>query len=380
MYSDVAIIGGGPAGLVAATLLARSGRKVVLLDRLPVKGHKVGESLPASVSMLLQTIELEPLNAPPHQSIPGSDSLWAGQRLRQDFIMQAQGAGWRLDRRRFEADLLQQARQSGVTLHQALLDVARYDNRCWELITDEGQQLNTKFVIDASGRRSILARMFSVPRTKYAPLVAFWAIGHEFSERKHKPTAQTLIESQEAGWWYAAFLPDQKPMAIFHTGAKFAVDLRRNSACWLGQLKSTKLISERIEADSFLGRPIYPCEARSIYLQRPYGENWAACGDAALSFDPLSSQGIFNAMASAEMLVKALLNDSREEALRAYHQRLVNIAEIYQRRRYEFYQRAGRFHQSEFWTSQLLDHQVEESISNRVLALKSLRLSNWNQR
>ncbi|MFM9735644.1 NAD(P)/FAD-dependent oxidoreductase, partial [Streptomyces niveiscabiei] len=50
--------------------------------------------------------------------------------------------------------------------------------------------------------------------------------------------------------------------------------------------------------------------ANSTRLKIFSGQQWAALGDAAISFDPLSSQGIFNAMASAMQLAK-LINESQ---------------------------------------------------------------------
>ena len=56
---DVAIIGAGPAGAVAARCLALSGHEVLLIDDIP-QTLKVGESLPGSAYPLLSELGLLP--------------------------------------------------------------------------------------------------------------------------------------------------------------------------------------------------------------------------------------------------------------------------------------------------------------------------------
>ncbi|MEE3248980.1 MAG: FAD-dependent oxidoreductase, partial [Chloroflexota bacterium] len=61
LSADVIVIGGGPAGSAAATMLARKGWQVTLLEREQFPRDHVGESLlPASISVLE---ELGALNA-----------------------------------------------------------------------------------------------------------------------------------------------------------------------------------------------------------------------------------------------------------------------------------------------------------------------------
>ena len=53
LLADVAVIGGGPAGSTAATMLARKGARVLLLEREHFPRAHVGESLlPASIPVL----------------------------------------------------------------------------------------------------------------------------------------------------------------------------------------------------------------------------------------------------------------------------------------------------------------------------------------
>lgn len=364
MHCDVLIIGAGPAGATCANILARAGRSVILLDRLnhesacterfSNESYKVGESLPASVNSLLKTLELPPLQSPPHKSIPGSDSLWAGERMQQDFMMQAQGTGWRLDRLRFEYELKEHALKNGAQFVEGHLTQAHHDGHAWQLKTDNGKHLHSYFLIDASGRRAVLSRMLNQPRKKGPPLVALWAVTkHRDTASEEKPCSQTLIESQAQGWWYAAYLPNGRAMAIFHTSANYATTLKKSPKLWQQQLEETKLIRKKISSEDFDMQNLKVNEARSAVLSIPYGKQWAACGDAALSFDPISSQGIFHSIASADMLCKALLKNSRDRAFPDYHKQLLKIFDIYRQRREVFYHRAHAFHGDTFWEEQL---------------------------
>ncbi len=353
-FFDVVVLGAGPAGMLVAMCLARAGKKVALLDRLagqhqPPEYTKVGESVPAAIDVFLRKLNLNPIDTTIHQPIPGSDSFWAGEQLQQDSIQHAQGMGWRLDRIEFEKDLLRQALQNGVELLPALLHSCHYDGTRWQLKIDTNECIESEFTIDASGRTAVLARKSGSVRTKGPPLVALWAVGQPVETY----TAQTLTESQANGWWYAAHLPNGRPLAIFHTSARYAAVLSQQPKKWWEQFRSTSLLQKEINAHTLENVKFNINEARTIVLQKPYGDDWAACGDAALSFDPLSSQGIFNALASAHMLSQAILSPDRYVAMQGYGEKLKNIAEIYQQRRLQYYRRAYEFYRTEFWEEQL---------------------------
>lgn len=358
-FFDVTVIGAGPAGTLAAICFARAGKTVALLDRAagehkqPPTQIKVGESVPAAINKVLQKLNLNPLDATIHRPIPGSESLWAGEYVQQDFIQHTQGMGWRLDRIAFEKDLLQQAIQNGVELLPAWLNDLHHDGKTWQIKTDHGDFLHSECIIDASGRAAVVARKLASPRTKGPPLVTLWAVGEPTDTAIANLTAQTLTESQAEGWWYAAHLPDGRPLALFHTNARYAAELRRQPQKWWQQLTNTQLLQKKLNTQNLKNAELQTHEARTIILQQPYGNHWAACGDAALSFDPLSSQGIFNALVSGHMVSQAILSEDRQTALQHYHGRLKAIAEIYQQRRLGYYRRGCEFYHGEFWTEQL---------------------------
>ncbi|NKC16563.1 MAG: FAD-dependent oxidoreductase [Gammaproteobacteria bacterium] len=324
---DTAIAGAGPAGLVAAVRLARAGRRVILLDRAVTDTPKIGESLPASIETLFAKLDLAPLESPPHRRIPGSLSLWAGEIRSQDFVMQAEGSGWRLDRLAFEQSLANQALQAGVSRYDAWLKHCQLTDQGWGIETEDGHKVRAKWLVDATGRRSVASKIHNIKKQKSPPLIAIWGIGK--ATQNLVPDARTITESDDSGWWYAAHLPDHRPLAIYHTSAAKAPVLKQEPQRWLKQLVQSRLISKHIDPEAFANTELRATDARTAWLSNAYGDHWIATGDAALCFDPLSSQGIFNAIAISDMATKAILSSNSDKALIQYQQKLDEVRNIY---------------------------------------------------
>lgn len=340
LCNDYAVIGGGPAGLLAALLLARAGNKVTLFDRNEPNqvSFKIGESVPPAFANLLAHLQLNPLSTSVHCPIWGSRTLWAGEYLERDFIDHPQGHGWRLDRIAFEADLRQQMISEGVSVVHLTINHIEEQNDGWSLHDDTGFTHHCNFLIDASGRSGIASRKLGITREKGEPLIAVACVG--------KPSAEThyltYTESQRTGWWYAAYLPNTCPIAIFHTTPRYAQEILRTPDHWHHQLNSTQLVSSAFQTSLFLTQPLRAHQARSMRLTQVYGKNWASCGDAALSFDPISSQGIFNALATAHQLATALMKQDRLTALAEYETQIRHIESIYARTKSAFYSRLSQ--------------------------------------
>ncbi|TKB52786.1 hypothetical protein FCL42_15875 [Ferrimonas aestuarii] len=354
IHCDIAVIGAGPAGTVAAAILARCHVNVVIVDPLELSTHKVGESVPSAMAALLSATDFDGLDECHHMPISGSETLWCDERLSQDAFTQPGGMGWRLDRCRFEQQLLTKAMAAGANAHQGRLQAATRQSEQWQLTLDDGQRLQAAFVIDASGRNGALVRLLGVERQTTSPLMAAWSLSEAVKDG-HAAVGKTLIESDETGWWYGAQLPSRKWLAIYHTHMPQAKRLRQTDGLWRSQLSDTALISQFIDPSLFDPSALTLSDARGGYLKQAYGDGWAACGDAALSFDPISSQGIFNAMATAHQLATTYLNaQPQEDGLQwqRYQHQLNRIYRAYHQRRQGFYLRAMQHYDSEFWKHQ----------------------------
>jgi flavin-dependent dehydrogenase len=85
------------------------------------------------------------------------------------------------------------------------------------------------------------------------------------------------------------------------------------------------------------------------------GENWLAIGDAAMAFDPLSSQGLYNAMRSALDASEAVRQhlSGKSDALRDYAIREQERFPEFLERRSTYYRRETRWRDAPFWNQRV---------------------------
>lgn len=296
------VVGGGPAGAIAATCLARQGLKVAVID--PGRdGPVIGETLPAAaVDMLTRHGLPGPLNDPSHVAISGTVTAWDGPTVTESALNKPGGTDWRLDRKAFDAALVEAAQDAGAKLVRNTVRSVRQHKKRWDLSTDE-TKLTTELVVDATGRRCLIGRSLGLQRHRQDRQIAVWAIGSTLAEPR---TSKTLIQADDDGWWYGAILPSGRPIAAYHCAMDRALEIRRNPAEWHASLIRADILSNRMHQDTFAAVVLQFNDASGSAIVPPAGDGWVACGDAAIAFDPIAAQGLLNAvrtgLAAAETL------------------------------------------------------------------------------
>lgn len=302
--ADVVIVGAGPAGAVAALELAPHVR-VVLIDKTPEPGARIGESLVPAARRLMRDLGIEDaFDAEGHAPHFGNRAFWGSSLAAEtDFLRDPDGPGWHLDRVRFERFLREQARRRGAALFAPVrLENLTRDDGIWSLRlradhADIPRVVTAKLVLDGTGRTAAVARRLGVRRRNRDRLVCGWVYGTV--ERETNGSAGfSAIEAEEAGWWYTAPLPGGRRVLAFHTDADLAEAAVARSATALpnraARLPGLGPVLRETGFSTAAGSGY--TAAHSSALETPAGPGWMALGDAALSFDPLSSQGVFNAL------------------------------------------------------------------------------------
>lgn len=149
---DAVVIGGGPAGCVAAILLARAGRDVLLLEKTRTAHDKVcGEFISWEAVHYLRILGMD---------LPGTGAQLIRQLRLFDRENMFESAlpfpAWSLSRRLLDEALLKMARQEGVSVRrgESVNNLSRLNNN-WVLNTTQDTSWHAKTVFLASGKHDV---------------------------------------------------------------------------------------------------------------------------------------------------------------------------------------------------------------------------------
>lgn len=133
---------------------------------------------------------------------------------------------------------------------------------------------------------------------------------------------RTLIEAVDSGWWYTSQLSNNTRVVVYHTDdtEPSAKEARRRTGFLNLMRAATIHISQVVEECEYF--PIndcsFPrCTAACSSVLEPFlstSDHWIAVGDAAVAFDPLSSQGMITALRMGSSVGKTLGLDTMDLA------------------------------------------------------------------
>ena len=336
---DVAVIGGGPAGSTAATLLARRGYRVVALEKDHHPRFHIGESLlPMNLPVFERLGVLEKVRTLGVFK-PGADFEANNARGYNTYRFdRAIGVSpphayqvWRQD---FDQMLFEHARASGADSREGH-EVVRVeqleprDSRL-EVRTDTGSsyQLRARYVVDATGRDAFLSTKKKL-RRKNSLHQSAAIFGHfrGAQARAGRDAGNISIYSFEHGWMWMIPLPED----VMSVGAVCRPDyLRQRKGSprefLFETLQGNAALWRRLEQAELIGNTVRVTGNYSYESARMGGPGGGLIGDAFAFLDPVVSSGVYLAMSGAERAVQvvdtALREPRRERALLRQLERL----------------------------------------------------------
>lgn len=301
---------------------------------------------------------------------------WGSPHLRSTyFVSDPRGHGWHLDRFAFDAMLRSYAIENGARLcvSHGSPRIAKNSSNGWAIAVDapELSALSAEWIVDCTGRQSWFASRLGVRRIHCDRQIAF-VLTLDRIESSPEPQLATVIEAVSHGWWYTSPVPGGNHIVAYLTDPSGEyVRSAKTGVGLLALLSKTRHIRRRFEINRLTVRSHAPIAtaANSSRLGMCWGDKWAAAGDACMSFDPLSSQGLFHALYSGVVAGRALLETiaGDAEALARYQRRLDAVYDAYLCNREFFYSLEQRWPCNQFWAARQPGRQDEVLLQDNDL-------------
>jgi flavin-dependent dehydrogenase len=326
---DVVIIGGGPAGSAVATLLARAGRRVLVVERTRFPRFHIGESLMPETYWCFERLGLLPkLKSSDFVRKYSVQFVTASGKESAPFVFEERkphecSVTWQIERAEFDQMMLDHAAESGATVWQEtnVTDVVLEPSANDDLPAARGvvvhrrdepspRRVGARVVVDATGMNALLSKRLGIrrvdPRLRKASIFSHYK-GCQRDPGKNGGATLVLSTKQNDGWfWYIPLRYD-----VTSVGVVADVDrLLKNrdgtpEDILVEEMANCPGLAGRMEGATRTG-PVYVLNDFSYRATRCAGDGWVLVGDAFGFLDPMYSSGVFLALKSGEMAADAV--------------------------------------------------------------------------
>jgi flavin-dependent dehydrogenase len=329
-HVDVAVIGGGPAGATASTLIAQRGHNVHVFERDHFPRFHIGESLIPETYWVLKRLNM--LDKMKRSAFIKKYSVqFVGQsgKLSEPFYFMDHkphecSQTWQVLRSEFDKLMLDNAREHGVKVHEGVrvLEVLFEGQRAvgLKLQEEDGTQreVRAKVVVDASGQSHMLSSRFKIrvvdPDLKKGALWTYYEGAYRDTGKDEGATLVLSTKGRNGWFWYIPLHNDIISVGIV-ASFEYLFNKERGSdyeKIYREELDNCPACRERVA----VGRRVsgfYATKDYSYKATRCAGDGWVLVGDAYGFLDPLYSSGVLLALRSGEMAADAIAEAFRKE-------------------------------------------------------------------
>ncbi len=320
MRTDVAIVGGGPAGSASAMFLAERGIDSIIVEKEAFPRFHVGESMTGWAANTMRRLGFEQeMNRRRYPVKYGGKVVSTGGKNSFFVPVSARNAGgprlevttWQVRRSDFDHMLLEAAIQRGAGfIHGNATEPLVDDDgtmRGVRVATREGEteDLEAEVVIDASGRKTWLSGLGVAGRKergRYASQIAVWTHVAGAERDPGPDQGNTLLFYQQVDYWawFIPIDPEVVSIGVVTPSSYYRSKKESKEEFFLRELRELNPDLARRVEDIELAEDVEATANFSYAIRDFTGKGYLAVGDAHRFIDPFFSFGVHLAISEAE--------------------------------------------------------------------------------
>jgi flavin-dependent dehydrogenase len=320
---DVVIIGAGPSGVAAASILHKEGLNPLVVERDTFPRFVIGESLlPRCMDLLEETGLIEACKSRDYLVKTGAEFLRGDERC--TFVFSAQHTNswdytWQVPRDDFDKTLADTLEEMGVPIHYRteVVDATFDPTPVVTVKTPEGAEhkINCKFVIDASGYGRVLPRLLDLNTPSHLPERHSLFTWIDNDDREPGDAAgRTWVAMHPGGaWiWVIPFANGKTSVGIVAEPEFFDSWPTDPTERFTAIIASEPNVAKRLANANVLFSPVL-MEGYSIGIKQLFGPGWCLVGNTTEFLDPVFSSGITLALESSVAAAKVCAKEIKGE-------------------------------------------------------------------
>ncbi len=321
--TDVVVIGGGPAGSTASTLIAQKGHKVKLFEREHFPRFHIGESLIPCTYFVLERLNMLPkMKSSPFVKKYSVQFITDKGRLSEPFYFvehkpHESSQTWQVIRSEFDETMLRNAQEHGVDVEEGV----HVTSVVWEgdravgvkIKREDGtqQEVRAKVVVDASGQGTVIMDRLNLrewdPLLKKAALWTYWEGAYRDTGRDEGATLVLQVAGKNGWFWY---IPQHDNVISVGVVASHEYLFKNrpgktHEQIYFEEVERCPGLKPRLEGAKRAG-PYRAAKEYSYRSKKAAGDGWVLIGDAFGFLDPLYSSGVLLALKSGQLAADAI--------------------------------------------------------------------------
>jgi len=323
--TDVLVIGAGPAGTVAASIVSQAGYKVRIVEKLTFPRFVIGESLlPRCMEALEEAKFLDALKARGYQEKFGAKFVKNGKICDYNFSHQfTKGWNWtwQVPRADFDSTLADTVEKMGVPVEYETTVtgiVFNEDGSSVTTVEDKNgvqKQIAARFIIDGSGYGRVIPKLFNLEKqSNLPPRKALFA--HTVDKKRSmddEPNRITIVVHEKAVWiWIIPFSTGITSVGFVADASFFDRNPDTPEKQFRDLIASQSYIAERLKDVELVFEPRI-LQSWSATTDKFYGNGFVLTGNVTEFLDPVFSSGVTLATVSSQLAGKLVVRKLKGE-------------------------------------------------------------------